>query len=177
MFKFIFHDGCECKMRKSEIIGILAIAVFSTIIFGSIIGWLICELNAPPQGAPYCSIDIKDPKAFYLKGAGENFTLQVSGNLSYDTIISYDHFDPLPVRAIIDVQTNEFLEVNRESISSRNFSLQMEFNETVSFVENLSVPAGTYIVNIEIFALKPNKWWGTTWAESDRKYLNPITIS
>lgn len=163
-------------MRKSEIIGILAIAVFSTIIFGSIIGWFICELNAPPQGAPYRCVDIIGPKVCYFKDADEIFFLQVCGNLSYDKKIYSEHFEPLSIRVMIDVQTNEFLAIQRECVSSMNFSLQMEFNETVSFVENLSVPAGTYIVEIEVFALKPNKWWGTTWAGTDRKHLNPITI-
>lgn len=29
---------------------------------------------------------------------------------------------------------------------------------------------------IEVFALKPNKWWGNSWLGTDRKYMDPISI-
>ena len=45
-----------------------------------------------------------------------------------------------------------------------------------SFSENFSVSAGTYVVIIEVFALKPNKWWGNSWLGTDRKYMDPISI-
>ena len=163
----------ENKMKKTIIIGIFAI----TVLFSFIIVWGIIYLNEPPQGAPYSSVDIISLNTDYFKDADNNYFIQVYGNLCYDIMLYSNHFNPLPIKVIIYAQTNESLEIQREIVSSKNFTLQMEFNETTPFNEKLSVSEGTYIVKIAVFALKPNKWWGTTWAQTDGKYSDPITLS
>lgn len=169
----IFNDNCECKMKKSEIIGILALAVIATIAIGE----FICYFNAPPYGAAGGPCEIVDSELSYNKEADGCFSIQVNVTICYEHKTYDIHFDPLPVRIIVEIQTNETLGINRKTVSSKNISINMSYNETFSFVENLSVlETGTYRVEIEVFFLTKNNFWGTRWMLSDGKYAGAITV-
>ena len=156
---------------KIFILGLILLGLIGIIILG------ICYFNAPPQGAPYCGPTIKDVKVDPIYGI-DNISLRVYGNISYSKKdIGRYYPEPLPVKVIIEVETNEFLEVDREIVSSKNFTLQMRFNETHYFDEKLPIPKkGTYIVKMDIFALIPNKWWGSSWRLTDSLHRYNVVI-
>ena len=129
----IFNDSCGCKMRNSEVIGILALTVIATIAIGE----FICYFNAPPYGAAGGPCEIVDSELSYNEEADGCFSIQVNATIGYEHKTYDIHFDPLPVRVIVEIQTNETLGIDRKTVSSKNISLNMSYNETFSFVENL----------------------------------------